>query len=77
MINYMKILSKLKDFLKSKKFKELEEENRELKHKLAIVTATMEHKLAIVTVTMEHHKLFEQEWAKLAMELSEKVKCNL
>lgn len=66
MINYMKILSKLKDFLKSKKFKELEEENRELKHKFAIVTATM-----------EHHKLFEQEWAKLAMELSEKVKCNL
>ena len=59
----MKILSKLKDFLKSKKFKELEEENRELKHKLAIVTATM-----------EHHKLLEQEWAKLAMEL--RVKCN-
>ncbi len=61
----MKILSKLKDFLKSKKFKELEEENRELKHKLAIVTATM-----------EHHKLLEQEWAKLAMELKLRVKCN-
>ena len=34
----MKFLSKLKDFLKSKKFKELEEENIELKNKLANAT---------------------------------------
>jgi len=59
----MKILSKLKDFLKSKKFKELENENIELKHKLVIVTATMEHR-----------KRLEEEWTILALEL--RAKCN-
>jgi len=59
----MKLLSKLKDFLKSKKFKELENENIELERKLAIVTATM-----------EYHERREREWTILALEL--RAKCN-